>query len=68
MQAVGISGAIVTVIIFIASRYGIEIPPEVAAAMALLFSWIAGYMTPEAMQKLVEVGAKAVKDADESAR
>jgi hypothetical protein len=46
VASAGITGAAVTLIISALGYYGIELPPEVAAALATLFAFVAGYLTP----------------------
>ena len=43
VQAAGAAGAVTTVVVFIASQLGLEIPAEVAAALTTLFATGAGY-------------------------
>ncbi len=48
MTAVGISGAVVTIIISICKRYGLELSPDEAAAITALVTFALGYITPNA--------------------
>lgn len=47
VQAAGISGAIVTVLVYGLSLAGIELPPEVAAAAVALIAAGAAYVKTE---------------------
>lgn len=38
-QATGVSGSLAIVLVFLASQLSIEMPPEVAAAFATIFSF-----------------------------
>lgn len=44
--AATVSGAAVTLIIFIASLFGLEVPAEVAAAAVTVVAAVAGYLAP----------------------
>lgn len=44
VQAAGAAGAVTTVIVFIASKLGLEVPAEVAAALTTLIATGAGYL------------------------
>lgn len=46
VAAGGAAGAAVTVIVFVAGQLGLEVPPEVAAALVTLISTGAGYFKP----------------------
>lgn len=43
--AAGLGGAVTTLVLFILSNYGIEAPPEVAAALATIIAVTFGYIT-----------------------
>lgn len=43
MQAVGVAGAAAVVLVWVAGLLGIDMPPEVAAALAVLLNFAAGY-------------------------
>ena len=43
VQAAGIGGAIATLAVWIAAQFGVDMPPEVGAAVAALLSLAAGY-------------------------
>jgi putative flippase GtrA len=47
VKAAGIGGSITTLIVFVASQLGLDIPPEVAAALATLISVSFGYEASE---------------------
>jgi hypothetical protein len=47
VQAVGLAGAATLILVFIAGLAGVDVPPEVAAALTLLFGWGAGYIKDE---------------------
>lgn len=47
VAAAGVSGAIATLVIYGFSLAGVEITPEVAAAIATLVSFVGGYFIPE---------------------
>lgn len=43
----GITGAVVTILIWAMKQYGgVELPADVAAAVAAIFCFAAGYITP----------------------
>jgi hypothetical protein len=44
VQAVGLGGAAAIVIVFVAGQFGLEMSPEVAAAIAVLLSTGAGWI------------------------
>lgn len=44
VTAVGAAGAATTLIVFIASQFGLDIPAGAAAAIATLLSFAAGYL------------------------
>lgn len=41
------AGACATVIVFVASQFGLEIPPGVEGAVAVLIGFAAGYLVPD---------------------
>jgi hypothetical protein len=45
VQAVGLAGAIVTILIYAASFFGVTLPGEVAAALTTIIVSVAGYLT-----------------------
>jgi len=47
MQAVGVAGAGAVVLVWVAGLLGIDMPPEVAAAIAVLLNFAAGYFKTE---------------------
>lgn len=47
MAAVGVAGAGAIVLVWVAGLVGIDMPPEVAAAMAVLLNFAAGYFKKE---------------------
>ncbi len=48
IAAAGIAGAATTILIWILhDLVGVEVPPEVAAALATLLAFAAGYLTPQ---------------------
>ncbi len=44
MQAVGISGAVTIVLVYLAGLANITVPPEVAAAVTTIIVFISGYL------------------------
>jgi putative flippase GtrA len=48
VKAAGIGGAVATVVVFVLSAVGVELPADVAAAVAAIISVVAGYLVPEA--------------------
>ena len=44
LQAVGAGGVGAGVVVYLAGLFGLELPPEVAAAIVLLAGWGAGYL------------------------
>ncbi len=53
MQAAGIAGSITVVLIFILGQIDFEVPPEVASAVTVIISFLAGYFRRD--EKPVEV-------------
>jgi hypothetical protein len=47
VAAVGVAGAVTIVLVWVAGLLGIEMPPEVAAAIATLLTFGAGYFKIE---------------------
>lgn len=47
VKASGASGAVVTIIVWVAFEYGVDIPAGVGEAMVVLVSFIAGYVKTE---------------------
>jgi len=48
VAAAGIAGAATTILIWILnSLMGVEVPPEVAAAITTILAFLAGYFTPQ---------------------
>lgn len=47
MEAVGIGGAMATVMAWIAGQAGVEMPMEVAVAIAAIIVFVAGYWTTD---------------------
>lgn len=46
VAAAGAAGALTTVLVFVAHSLGVEVPPEVGAAVTVLISTAAGYLKP----------------------
>jgi hypothetical protein len=44
VQAAGAAGAIATILVFVVSLFGLDIPPEVAAALTTLIATGAAYL------------------------
>ncbi len=44
VTAAGLGGAIAIVAVWTAGQFGLEVPPEVAAAVSTIFSFVAGYL------------------------
>jgi len=44
MAATGTAGAVSVVLVWAASQAGVEVPPEVAAAGAVIIAWAAGWL------------------------
>ena len=44
VAAAGAAGALTTVLVFVAEQRGVDIPPEVAAALTALIAFAAGYL------------------------
>lgn len=44
VAAAGVAGAVTTLIVFIASRLGLDVPPDAAAALTTLIAFAAGYL------------------------
>ena len=48
VAAAGIGGAVTTIVIWLLNDMaGIEVTPEVAAALATIIAFVAGYFTPQ---------------------
>ncbi len=47
IAAAGVAGALTVLIVYLAGLAGLAIPEEVAAAVAALLAFAAGYLTPE---------------------
>jgi hypothetical protein len=48
VAAAGIAGAATTLLIWILNSFlGVEVSPEVAAALATILAFVAGYFTPQ---------------------
>ncbi|MCG9891107.1 MAG: hypothetical protein MH252_08530 [Thermosynechococcaceae cyanobacterium MS004] len=45
IQNVGISGSVSTLLIYVAGLRGVQMPPEVAAAIVTVAGSVAGYLT-----------------------
>ena len=48
MAAAGITGAVAIVLVWLAGLFGLEVPPEVAAAVAAILAFGAGYFKRDA--------------------
>lgn len=46
IAAVGVSGALSIVIVYLLGQFGVEMPNEVASAITLLISALSGYIVP----------------------
>ena len=44
VAAAGISGAVALILVWAAGLFGLEVPPEVAAAFAVILAFVAGYL------------------------
>lgn len=47
VKAAGIGGAVATIVVFVASQFGAEIPGDVGAAIATVVAFVAAYVRPE---------------------
>lgn len=47
VAAAGVGGSLAVIVVWVAGVAGIDVPPEVGAAIALLLSFAAGYMKRE---------------------
>lgn len=47
MTAVGISGALTVVLVYILGQFGVAMPVEVASAVTVLISFLSGYIVRE---------------------
>lgn len=47
VQAAGTAGAAATLLVFVAYELGIDVPPEVAAALATVLGFAAGWLKAE---------------------
>ncbi|MGO2378095.1 hypothetical protein [Brevibacterium aurantiacum] len=57
-----LAGAIVTVLVWIATLSHVEVPGEVAAAVTTIIAGIVGYLVPARSGKHVELDATPVPD------
>lgn len=46
IAAAGAAGAATTMIVFVAHELGLDVPPEVGAALTALIAMLAGYLKP----------------------
>jgi hypothetical protein len=54
----GLGGALATLVVWLVQAYGgVEVPADVAAALATVFAFIVGYLTPEAPEVATSVEA-----------
>lgn len=44
IAAVGITGAVALIIVWVAGLFGLEVPAEVAAAFTVVLAFVAGYI------------------------
>jgi len=44
IAAAGIGGAVATLAVWISAQFGVDMPPEVGAAVATVLSFAAGYL------------------------
>jgi hypothetical protein len=47
VTAAGAAGSVTVLLVFIAGQFGLEVPPEAAAAATTLLAFGAGYLTKE---------------------
>jgi hypothetical protein len=47
VSAAGAAGAVTILVVFIAGQFGLEVPPEAAAALTTLLAFAAGYARRE---------------------
>lgn len=47
MSAVGISGALTVIVVYLLSLVGINLPDGVSAALTIVISFTVGYLIPE---------------------
>lgn len=47
VTAVGISGALTVLLVYVLGLYGVNLPPEVASALTILVSFAGGYLIKE---------------------
>ena len=48
VAAAGVSGAVAIILVWIAGLFGLEVPAEVAAAVAAILAFAGGYLTRDA--------------------
>jgi hypothetical protein len=46
--AAGATGAVITILVWLAGYANVDVPPEVASALTVIFSFVAGYLAPRA--------------------
>jgi len=44
VKAGGIAGAVTVVLAYVAAQFGVDVPPEVAAALTAILTFLAGYL------------------------
>lgn len=47
MMSVGVSGALTVIVVYVLSLVGVQLPEAVSAALTIMISFIAGYVTKE---------------------
>lgn len=47
VKAAGVAGSIVTILMWVAAQYGVDLPAGVGEALVVIFSFIAGYIKKE---------------------
>ena len=67
MTAVGISGAVTLVVIWLVSQFGVDLPAEVASALTIIISFVAGYLTPEKVAQAIDTIQDALEDNEPQA-
>jgi len=48
VAAAGISGAVALIIVWVAGLFGLDVPPEVAAAFTVILAFVAAYFKTDA--------------------
>jgi hypothetical protein len=60
--ASALAGAATLVLVYVASLFGVDVPPEVASAVTVLFSSAAGYLKRDAPRGLPAASGPVIRE------